>query len=275
MTSSNDATQLAQALAGPGITITSATLTESNDPAQQGLFSGASGVLPFDSGIALTNGSINNIPGPNNSSGASQNWGGPGYAPLELLNGNTPTFDANVLTFTFVPTGNQVSFQYVFGSEEYNEFVNAFNDVFAFYLNGTNIALIPGTSSPIAINSVNCMSNSQFYTNNDPFTGSEAGCSGNVANPLDIQYDGLVGASQPLFATGSVTPNQPNTITLAIADTGDGNLDSGVMIAGNSFVVGPPPSATPEPASLVFMGTGLLGLAVLLRKRKMLLGNRA
>jgi hypothetical protein len=41
------------------------------------------------------------------------------------------SFDANVLTFTFVPTTNQVSFQYVFGSEEYNEWVlgqNLFND---------------------------------------------------------------------------------------------------------------------------------------------------
>lgn len=264
VTPSNNAMQLAQALVGNGVTITSATLNLSNGVDQQGLFSGGTGILPFNSGVALTSGSINNIPGPNNSPSATTAWGGPGYAPLELLNGNTTTYDANVLTFTFVPTANQVSFQYVFGSEEYNEWVvgqSLFNDVFAFYLNGTNIALIPGTNTPVDIDSVNCMLNSAYYTNNDPFNGADAGCGGNVANPKNIQYDGLVGASKPLYATGPVTPNQPNTISLAISDSRDDLLDSGVMIGASSFQTGPPP-AVPEPSTGLLVGTAACLLVI-------------
>lgn len=259
VTPSNNAMQLAQSLAGSGITVTSATLTLSNSIDQQGAFSGGAGILPFNSGIALTSGSVYNIPGPNNLPNAGTAWWDGstynGYAPLEALNGGTTTYDANVLTFTFVPTANQVSFQYVFGSEEYNEYVvgtNLYNDVFAFYLNGVNIALIPGTNTPVDIDSVNCAANSAYYLNNDPFNGAEAGCSGNVTNPLNIQYDGLVGVSKPLFATGFVTPNQSNTITLAIADTRDPVLDSGVLIAANSFQTGPPPEA-PEPATWLLL----------------------
>lgn len=274
VTASSDAMALAQALVGNGITVTSATLTLSNGADQQGFFSGGTSTLPFGSGIALTSGSINNIPGPNNSPSTSTAWWNGsaynGYAPLESLNGGTTTYDANVLSFTFIPTTDQVSFQYVFGSEEYNEWVvgqNLFNDVFAFYLNGTNIALIPGTNTPVDIDSVNCMQNSSYYSNNDPFNGGEAGCSGNVANPLNIQYDGLVGVSRPLFATGFVTPNQPNTIELAIADSRDPVYDSGVMIAANSFQTGPPPVPEPSTWFLILTGIAFVTAAHLMRRR--------
>jgi hypothetical protein len=57
------------------------------------------------------------------------------------------TFDATVLEFDFVPTFSTVQFQYVFSSEEYSDFSNtSFNDVFAFFVNGVNIAVVPGTS---------------------------------------------------------------------------------------------------------------------------------
>ena len=74
------------------------------------------------------------------------------------LNGLTtsPTFDACTLEFDFsCPSASQISFQYVFTSEEYNEYVNSqFNDVFGFFLNGVNIATLPGGMS-VAINNVN------------------------------------------------------------------------------------------------------------------------
>ena len=55
----------------------------------------------------------------------------PGDVDLTNLSG-FPTCDATVLEFDFVPNKNRVFLQYVFASEEYNEFVNAgFADVFA------------------------------------------------------------------------------------------------------------------------------------------------
>lgn len=62
-----------------------------------------------------------------------------------------------MLEFDFTTTGGNLFFSFVFASEEYNEYVNSsFNDVFGFFVNGVNIALVPGTSTPVAINSVNC-----------------------------------------------------------------------------------------------------------------------
>jgi len=66
-----------------------------------------------------------------------------GLAALPAQQTQPPTFNAATLTFKFIPTADTISFQYVFGSEEYSEFVGTpFNDTFAFLLNGHNIALI-------------------------------------------------------------------------------------------------------------------------------------
>lgn len=67
------------------------------------------------------------------------------------------------MEFDFVPATDNISFNYVFGSEEYPEYVcSQFNDVFAFFISGPgivglqNIAIVQGTANmPVAINSVN------------------------------------------------------------------------------------------------------------------------
>jgi hypothetical protein len=154
------------------------------------------------------------------------------------------------LQLNFTPTANLISFQFVFGSEEYNEFVNqAFNDVFAFFLNGQNIALLPGTNTPITINNVNLSSNSQYYRDNT------------ILPLLNTQLDGLVGVTINLFATGLVNPGVVNTLRIAIADTADRQYDSAVFIGANTFINAPPPdaSAVPLPAPL-FAGLALIGV---------------
>ena len=61
----------------------------------------------------------------------------------------------------------EISFQYIWGSEEYYEYVDSpYNDVFAFFLNDENIAtLSDGTN--VGINSVNRHNNSQLFISND------------------------------------------------------------------------------------------------------------
>ena len=228
--------QLAQTLAGSGITVSNVQFTGAN--VAGGTFTGgvADG-LGIESGVILSSGDIANAQGPNNDDEISTSNLTPGDADLNVIVGTGhTTFDAAVLEFDFVPTEGTVSFQYVFASDEYNEFVEQFNDVFAFFIDGTNVALIPGTSTPVAINTVNLAANPSFYRNNDP--------SDLPSPPFGTQFDGF---TVVLTATATLTPNVSHHIKLVIADTDDDALDSAVFLQASSFstcnVPGAPPSA--------------------------------
>ena len=171
--------------------------------------------------------------GPNNNSGATTNWNGVstehGDADLDdLINGST--FDAVVLEFDFIPQGDTVEFQYIFASEEYPEFVFSFNDVFAFFISGPgisggvqNLALVPGTSDPVSINTINSSTNSALYTPNGTGSVGES----QYTNPKVVQFDGF---TVPLTAISKVTPCKTYHLKIAIADVADGSYDSGVFL---------------------------------------------
>ena len=159
-----------------------------------GTFAGGNGVIGLPSGILLTSGNVTNVVGPNTSDQAGAGNAGAGNALLQTLipNGQA-TEDASVLQLTIIPQGQTLQFKYVFGSEEYNEFsTSQFNDVFGFFVNGQNYALIPGTGTPVAINNINigdpagsaCV-NCAFFVNNDPFDG------GLNSAPFNTQLDGF------------------------------------------------------------------------------------
>jgi hypothetical protein len=231
--------QLAQMLAGSGVLISNVTFTGAN--VAGGTFTGglADG-LGLDSGVILSSGNIANAVGPNTNDGITTSNGTPGDATLNAIVGaGHTTFDAAVLEFDFVPATSNVSFRYVFASEEYNEFVGAFNDVFAFVIDGQNVALIPATSTPVAINTVNLTTNSSFYRNNDP---SDLG----IPTPFGTQFDGF---TVVLTASATLTPGVTHHIKLVIADTDDGILDSAVFLQAGSFVG--QPTATPTPTGTV------------------------
>jgi hypothetical protein len=157
--SGGTAASLAGRLIGSGVTVTSAVLTCAS--AAYSAFSGTS-VLSFDSGIVLTTGKVTDV-NKHASYFASTANNTSGDAQLSTIAGGASTNDACVLEFDFIPVGDTIKFDYVFGSEEYTNFTcTAYNDVFAFFISGpgyagpTNIALIPGTAIPVCINSVNC-----------------------------------------------------------------------------------------------------------------------
>jgi hypothetical protein len=87
--------------------------------------------------------------------GSSVCLGGSGDADLTAISG-FDTLDAVSLSFDFVPDADQIFIQFPFLSTEHPGFVNTeFNDVFAFFVNGTNLALVPGTTDAVTINSIN------------------------------------------------------------------------------------------------------------------------
>jgi len=167
---------------------------------------------------------------------------------------NNSVFDACVLQFDFrcnspweggsyVP---RIEFNYIFGSEEYYEYVfSEFNDVFGFYLNGNNIAKLPTTntgSDVVSINNVNYHSNKQYFHGNDPGTGWQQDPTEDPnGNPVitevvypTIEMDGF---TDTLTAIGipKSDVNEWNTIKLAVGDVGDNILDSWVILESASF----------------------------------------
>lgn len=215
----------------------------SADPSEAsiGFFSGADCVpLGFDEGIILSSGTVGNAMGPNESSAMTAVLGLPGDPDLEALIPGFSTYDASWIQFDFIPEDSQIFIQYVFGSEEYNQYVDSsFNDVFGFFVNGENIALLPGTDIPVAINNVNNGFASSGQSANGPCTNCEFyRDNADLANPpYYIECDGM---TTVLTATATVNPGEINTIKIAIADAGDASLDSWVFIKAESFSVQDP-----------------------------------
>ncbi|MDY0142212.1 MAG: choice-of-anchor L domain-containing protein [Bacteroidales bacterium] len=211
--------------------LTASNITFAGNTQQIGYFSNAIPGLDFAEGVILSTGNVMDAPGPNTSGSTGTNMYGSGDANLNSIIYGT-TQDAAVLEFDFVPASNLLEFQYVFGSEEYPEFAppssSTYNDVFAFFISGgpenynnVNVALIPGTTTPVSINNVNAVTNSGYYVNNQ-------------YGP-NIEYDGL---TVTLTATKPVTQCATYHIKLAVADVGDGIYDSAVFLKANSFVSG-------------------------------------
>ncbi|HQC60404.1 MAG TPA: choice-of-anchor L domain-containing protein [Bacteroidales bacterium] len=161
-------------LIGPGITVSNVTYR--GQLSQFGFFSnGNTTALGMNEGIILCTGNATQI-AQSASSFMSNSLGGNGVPELDSII-NNPTYDTNdgaVLEFDFIPQDTMLSFYYIFGSEEYPEFVcSSFNDIFAFLISGINplggmyvdknIALIPGTNLPVAINTVNSGSPGSSY----------------------------------------------------------------------------------------------------------------
>ncbi len=223
-------------LIGPGVQVSN--VFYSGSAGAIGTFNSTNANVGIDEGIIITTGTINpgtdGPHGPNNQSNAGMDNGAGGYPPLTNL-GGAQTFNASILEFDFIPFSDTVRFEYVFGSEEYPEYVGSqFNDVFAFFITGPglnpageNMAIIPGTTLPVAINNVNAGQNSQYFTNNG--NGSEAPFDG---SPFYIQYDGF---TKPLQAVSRVECGETYHLIIALADVGDAIFDSGIFLKANSF----------------------------------------
>ncbi len=242
LTTGATAAQLAQSLAGDGVTVSNVSYTGADTAA--GRFVGGTPSIGFDGGVVLSSGRVKSttteiscsgdkgVEGPNQCDGNSTSNGTPGDEALTALSG-VGTNDAASLQFDFVPTFSTVQFRYVFSSDEYNQFANSsFNDVFAFFVNGTNCATVPGTEgTPVSINTINGgnplgtgAQHPELYRNNEFGTAT-----------IDTEADGL---TTVLECNASVNPGVANTMRLAIADGSDSNLDSNVFIQAGSLISG-------------------------------------
>jgi len=242
-------TQLVEdVLVGNGVAVSNVTYNGHADAI--GSFNGANTNLGLNSGIILTTGTVLNSGGvlggaqgphgPNDEGSAGVDNNQPGYAALTNLAG-ADTYNAAILEFDFVPQSDTVKFRYVFGSEEYPEYVDGgFNDAFAFFISGPgfggtyNMATIPGGGGVVSIDNINNGSantgpcqNCSYYINNG--TGTTAP---NNSSDFYIQYDGF---TQVMEAVAEVECGETYHLVVAIADAGDGAYDSGIFLEANSL----------------------------------------
>lgn len=209
--------ELVNNILGAGVTVSNVTYYGSPD--SSGIFSGDSEIIGFSSGIVLSTGYAESIIGPNSIGVKSGYMDTDGSLDLSKLVGGIPTYDAVMLEFDFVATNDTLVFDYVFGSEEYPENIEKdYNDVFAFFLDGENIALTE-SGEIISVNTVNSEKNSDLYRDN---TNGE----------INTEMDGL---TRVLQISVDVNPGETHHIKLAIADTEDPYFDSNVFIKGASF----------------------------------------
>ena len=222
-------------LLGPGVQVSNIQYT--GDFQAIGQFAYAGGNLGLTQGIIITTGTVFNTgegpQGPNDDGGSGIDNSGGSSAILNGILGEDNTFNAAVLQFDFTAVGDIVSFNYIFGSEEYLEYVDAgFNDVFGLFISGPgisgtqNIAKLPNQTI-VSIDNVNDNSNSAFYVDNGD--GNDAPFD---SNPQFIQYDGY---TRVLTASSPVQCGQTYHLTIAIADVGDGILDSGIFLEAQSL----------------------------------------
>lgn len=227
----NDTT-FVYSLAGPGVTISN--LSRICGETGSGFFNASAAYVGIDEGILLTSGTIINALGPNANGATTGYVDTYGDPDLDALIPGYVTYDACVIEFDMTVAADTVRISYVFGSEEYLEYVgSAFNDVFAFWVSGpgipdpVNIATIPGTEEAVAINNVNDWSYPEFYVNNgngmeDPY----------MSDSMYVQYDGLTTVLQGSIP---VTAGETYHMKIAIADAGDMILDSGVFLETGSL----------------------------------------
>lgn len=160
------------------------------------------------------------------------------------------------LEFDFVSEGEKVAFKYCFSSDEYPTYVcSSYNDAFGFFVKGpilsdgswdpsvpvsdrysyNNIALIPETTEPVTINSVN----------GGGHTAVLSCAAGRKCLPNNTQWFVGTGVPSPPYSNGCTKLLSTQTITvvpcktyhmeLYICNVGDHAFQSGVFLQKNSF----------------------------------------
>ncbi len=245
-------------LLGAGVTVSN--ITYNAGPAnivnpQVGEFTDPIANVGLTNGMIIGSGDVTMAMQPNTGGGSTLGGTGASGSDPDLAAISTNSiFDECVIEFDFIPIGDTISFNYVFASEEYEEYVcSQFNDVFGFFLTGNNpaggmynsqnIALVPNPANPttftttaVAINTIN---------------PGVAGANGNPSNCSAIdpnwasynvfyqtntgtayEYDGRT-VSLPVVV--AVNCGETYHIKLAVGDAGDAAFDSGVFLEAGSF----------------------------------------
>lgn len=219
------ATQMAQEIFGDGVTIVGASYTGDTD--SSGIYTNgdaiAPGVTPGDTGVLFSTGDLrgftNNASQSNLNTGTTTGSSGPNNDPAFNAAAGANTFDASYLDVDFIPTGDVMTMQFVFASEEYPEFTNGqFQDFVGVWINGNQVDLAVGDGD-IDPGNLNSGNNGNLFIDN-------------TADQFNTEMDGF---TVTMTLTIPVNSGQLNSIRIGIADVADNQYDSTLLIAGDSI----------------------------------------
>jgi len=234
-------------------------------------FTGAGNThLGMDEGVMLTTGDVDYVWQPNDAPGDPADDNNTNSDQDLVVLGNIlqnipPQIeDACVLELDVIAASDEISLEYIFGSDEYNGNVGngAPSDVFGIWISGPNIAgdpnyngqelisVLPNTTTPVHLTTVNYNDNSEYYRY--------------IYNTqLGPKYDGLTndfnGIKKTLTARSQVTQCSTYHIKIAIADNsffGNGG-DSGVFLT--DLNIGLPNTALTGMTSFDYLVEGCTG----------------
>ena len=219
------------------VSVNNAVSGNFSNTSSYGYFQSSGSGFSLEKGIVLTTGRLTNVPGPNDnlSDDDAPNW--VGDTDLENVLGISNTTNATSITFQFTPQANNLSFRYLFASEEYRENESTtcdFSDVFGFLirpLNGNfeNIAVVPGTNTPVSVTTVR----PDILNACDALNEEYFGQFNNSNAPINFN-----GQTEVLTANTDVVAGTTYEIKLVIADDLNFRFDSAVFIEADSFNLG-------------------------------------
>ncbi|MGB1308011.1 MAG: choice-of-anchor L domain-containing protein [Oceanihabitans sp.] len=202
-----------------------------------GYFDATGTSFPIQSGIVLGTGRLANVPGPNDNLSDDTASGWIGDSDLEYVLGENNTHNATIIEFEFESIADQISFRYLFASEEYQEYDEStcqYSDLFGFLIKKQiepnsayqNIALVPGTNTPVKVTTVHPDIPGECGPINEAYFGQW----NDATAPINFN-----GQTKVLTATAQVVPNERYHVKLVIADEYNYRYDSAVFLEAGSF----------------------------------------
>lgn len=260
-------------------------VTFSGKRPQIGFFDRGQDAVNLEKGIILSTGNSFDAAGPNDETGTSTSFlssfhvGDIDLAQLANVNINQVRDDA-ILEFDFIPIDDTMAFEFVFASEEYCDYSNSsslYNDVFGFFLSGTdingpfsndaeNLAISPVSNVAITVRNINHNVNFPYFIDNTPQAQLQNQAEHYDHCELDVPRDGINslldrdgasveeleydGYTTVLTARMAVTPNEEYHLKIAVADIFDNAYDSAVFLKAGSFRAGQPSASIEAPDTI-------------------------
>lgn len=219
------ALEMAEAIFGDGVSVVGASYT--GDSRSSGIYTDgdsiAPGATPSDEGVILSTGRVTDFTNSwgqsnqDNNTSSNMRYGVDNDTAFNAIAG-TRTYDASWLDVDFIPTGDVMTMQFVFSSDEYPEYSGSiYNDVVGVWINGVHVPLSVGDGLT-SVGNVNQTENENLYVDN-------------TSDDYNTEMDGF---TVTMTLTIPVIAGEVNSIRIGIADVSDSSYDSSLLIAGDS-----------------------------------------